>query len=105
VAGNGSAPAEWRSITIELAVGCPTRGFPTGARRDYTFSNPADPYLSPPEVVLDWIEKLVGISPDGGSGLTEFLIGLTLVFGLAFLFLAADLFGLRTALVRRFRRR
>jgi hypothetical protein len=68
-------------------------------------SNPADAYRSPREVVLDWIEKLVGISPDGGSGLTEFLIGLTLFLGLAVLFLAADLFGVRTALVRRFRRR
>jgi hypothetical protein len=92
-------------ITIELAVGCSTPGFPAGTRRGYTSSNPADPYLSPREVVLDWIEKLFGISPDGGSGLTEFLIGLTLAFGLAVLFLAADLFGLRTALVRRLRRR
>jgi hypothetical protein len=32
---------------------------------------------------VDWIEELVGISPDGGNGLTEGLIFLSLAIALA----------------------
>jgi hypothetical protein len=29
---------------------------------------------------MDWIEKVFGISPDGGSGLTEFVLLAAIVF-------------------------
>ena len=31
---------------------------------------------------MDWIEQLLGVSPDGGNGTLEFVYYLVLVFGL-----------------------
>jgi hypothetical protein len=46
---------------------------------------------------MDWIERLFGISPDGGSGLTELVIGLALVMALVVCAVGTNLFGVRTA--------
>jgi MYXO-CTERM domain-containing protein len=34
---------------------------------------------------MDWIETLFGLSPDGGSGVTEMLYGVALAFVAVFL--------------------
>ena len=53
---------------------------------------------------MDWIERLFGISPDRGSGLTELLIVLALAMTLLVVAFSINLFGVRTR-VRRLRRR
>jgi len=50
---------------------------------------------------MDWIERLFGISPDGGTGLTELLIALALVMAVVVTCFALNLFGLRTGTLRR----
>jgi hypothetical protein len=54
---------------------------------------------------MDWIERLFGISPDGGNGFTEVLITFCVVFALVVVFLSFNVFGIRSALARRVFRR
>lgn len=53
---------------------------------------------------MDWIERLFGISPDGGNGLTELLIGVALALGVVVVAISANLFGIRARLRRVIRR-
>jgi hypothetical protein len=54
---------------------------------------------------MDWIERIFGISPDGGSGATELLIGICLAVGLAVAMLSLNAFGLTARLKRRIMKR
>jgi hypothetical protein len=54
---------------------------------------------------MDWIERIFGISPDGGSGATELLIGICLAVGLTVAMLSLNAFGLRARLKRRIMKR
>jgi hypothetical protein len=50
---------------------------------------------------MDWIERLFGVSPDGGNGSTEVLVAFVVVMGVVVAALAANPFGIRRRLRQR----
>jgi hypothetical protein len=82
-----------RSTTVTLTGGAETGTVTEGLFRGTERRAP-----------MRWIEDLFGISPDGGSGLTELLIALALVLVIAAGCILMNVFGSRSALRRILRR-